>query len=137
MKFVNSLTVTEIIAFVALLSPIVTAVINNYFQIKIKELEISERRYDESIRQKKELFEKYCQSLSKVVIRQNIVAETLNEYALNYGKAILYMSSEDEEIAITINKLIEQRELIQAYSLTNAHLLSIKKEIHKLSKASK
>lgn len=137
MKIDASLTITGIIAFVALLSPIVTAIINNRYQIKIRQLEISDKRYDESISQRKELFENYCQSLSKVVIQKNITTEILNEYASSYGKAILYMSPEDEKLAVSINQMIERRQLIQAYKLTNEHLLSIKKEIQMLNKASK
>ena len=46
---IDASTITGIIAFVALISPIVTAIINNLYQIKIRKLEISEKRYDESI----------------------------------------------------------------------------------------
>lgn len=134
---IDASTITGIIAFVALLSPIVTAIINNHYQIKIKQLEISEKRYDESVCRKRELFEKYCQDLSKAIILQAATDDILSEYASSYAKAILYMSSEDVNSAININSNIEKGDFKDAYSLMDNHILSLKKEIQKLSKAPK
>lgn len=137
MKIDASLTITGIIAFVALLSPIVTAIINNRYQIKIRQLEISEKRYDESVCRKRELFEKYCQDLSKVILLQAANDDILSEYASSYAKAILYMSSEDVTSATDINYDIEEGDFEDAYRLMDSHILSLKKEIQKLSKAPK
>jgi len=137
MENCTSLSITEIIALVALLSPIVTAIINNRYQIKIKQLELSERRYEESIRRKRELFEKYCQDLSKVITLQAGTDEILSEYASSYAKAILYMSPEDVTCATSINFDIENGHFEKAYNSMDDHILSIKKEIHKLNKVSK
>ncbi|HJI35500.1 MAG TPA: hypothetical protein OIL95_13735 [Coprobacillaceae bacterium] len=134
---IDASTITGIIAFVALISPIVTAIINNLYQIKIRKLEISEKRYDESIFLKRELFEKYCQDLSKVIILQAATDDILGEYASSYAKAILYMSSEDASSATDINSDIEKGNFENAYRLMGNHILSIKKEIQKLSKAPK
>ena len=137
MKIDASLTITGIIAFIALISPIATAIINNRYQIKIKQLELSEKRYDESIRRKRELFEKYCQDLSKVIILQSGSNDILSEYASSYAKAILYTPSEDVTCAISINHDIEEMNFDRAYKSMDDHILSIKKEIHKLNKVSK
>lgn len=67
MKLDTSLTLTSIIAIVALISPILTALINNYYSLKIKELENNQKRYEESIKKKQEIFEKYCQTLSQAL----------------------------------------------------------------------
>lgn len=134
---IDAFTITGIIAFVALISPIVTAIINNLYQIKIRKLEISEKRYDESIFLKRELFEKYCQDLSKVILLQSATDDILGEYASSYAKAILYMSSEDVTSATDINTDIEKGDFEDAYRLMGNHILSLKKEIQKLSKAPK
>lgn len=134
---IDASTITGIIAFVALISPIVTAIINNLYQIKIRKLEISEKRYDESIFLKRELFEKYCQDLSKVILLQSATDGILGEYASSYAKAILYMSSEDVTSATDINTDIEKGDFEDAYRLMGNHILSLKKEIQKLSKAPK
>lgn len=137
MKIDASLTITGIIAFVALVSPIVTAIINNHYQIKIKQLELSERRYDESIRRKRELLEKYCQDLSKIIALQAGTDEILSEYASSYAKAILYMSPEDVTCATNIHCNIASGYFREAYDSMDDHILSIKKEIQKLNKVSK
>ena len=132
MKLDTSLTLTSIIAIVALISPILTALINNYYSLKIKELENNQKRYDESIKKKQEIFEKYCQTLSQVAIQHNVAIAIINEYASSYGKAILYMSPEDSQSAIEINRLIEERRFKSAFNLASNHILSIKKEVDKL-----
>lgn len=133
MQLDTSLTITSVIAFVALISPVLTAIINNRYQIKIKRLELEEQRYNDNIKSQKELFEKYCQSLSQVVIHNVYKTETINEYAICYGKAILYMTNEQVEHAKIINTLIEQRNLPEAYKLMNDHILEIKEQINKLN----
>ena len=137
MKIDASLTITGIIAFVALLSPIVTAIINNRYQIKIRQLEISEKRYDESVCRKRELFEKILSRFIKSNNPSSANDDILSEYASSYAKAILYMSSEDVTSATDINYDIEEGDFEDAYRLMDSHILSLKKEIQKLSKAPK
>lgn len=133
MKLDTSLTITSIIAFVALISPVLTAIINNRYQIKMKQLEINEKRYNENIRLKKELFEKYCESLSQVVVYYSPSYEVLKWYGSCYGKALLYMNKQQSDQAIEINKQINLQRYKMAHDLSDQHILDIKEQIDKLS----
>lgn len=77
MKFDTSFTITAIIAFIALLSPIVTAIINNHYLTKQKSLEYSELK-DRSISQhKRELFEDFLTLSGKFIVLPSL--KTTNE----------------------------------------------------------
>lgn len=137
MELDTSLTITSIIAVIALISPILTTFINNQYQLKIRKIEMSEKRYDETIRKRKEMFELYCQSLSQVAMSFAAKTEVYDKYAACYGITILYMTDEQVEHAKAINSLIHQRKFNDAHKLANDHILEIKEQIDMLNKVPK
>ncbi|MFT8497809.1 hypothetical protein [Leuconostoc pseudomesenteroides] len=67
MKFDTSFTITAIIAFMALISPVVTAIVNNHYLAKQKSLEYLETRNQVSSQHKRELFERFLAASGKFV----------------------------------------------------------------------
>lgn len=131
-EFLKSLTITEIIAFMALLSPVITAAINNFYAYRIKKLEIKENQRTQEIVYQKRILEDYCNSLSSTI--GYTTNDNFNNYCSNYGKAILYMTDEQSKVASKIFDLLINNKNDQAEPLCTEHLLKIKCDLKKLDK---
>ena len=59
MKIELTFTITAIIALCSTISPILTAIINNRYLRKMKELELKHEAYKEALFYKREIYEEY------------------------------------------------------------------------------
>lgn len=84
-----SITISAIIAVVAVISPIFTALINNHHQLKLKSLEIRQEHFEKNVLHERDIFEKYI-VLSSHYLRfyePNDRAEYQEAYFLAYTYA--------------------------------------------------
>lgn len=76
-----------ITAIVAILAPVLTAIINNRHQYRIKKMELEQKAYEQSVLHKREIFEKFLSSFNKAC--QLKTSESLSEFSSCYS--LVYM----------------------------------------------
>ena len=59
MKFNLSITISAIVALVALISPILTTLLNNRYLLKVKKLEVQQKKYEQYSSHVRTLFEDF------------------------------------------------------------------------------
>ena len=123
-NFDLSITISAIIAIAAVISPILTAVINNFHQKNMKKIEL-EREYNEkTISYQKSIFEDYLHKAGDFIGANCSTAEASKAYTNAYLVALLYapidlqklMHEADDyiEIAETNNAMAAFEKLIPA-----------------------
>lgn len=68
LKWDLSITISAIIAVAAIISPILTAVINNVHQRNMKKLELKEKHYSQTASYQKEIFENYLRKTENISV---------------------------------------------------------------------
>ena len=99
-----TVTVSVIIALCAIVSPILTAIINNRHQLKIKKLEMQERLYENTVTYQRKIFENYLIHLGKCLAFP--ASETEKEYGRHYLIALMYAPEDIQAKMININNLV-------------------------------
>lgn len=77
-----TVTVSIIIALCAIISPILTAIINNHHQLKLRKLELREKQYENTIVYQRSIFENYLRASGKCITHAN--PDALREYGEYY-----------------------------------------------------
>lgn len=93
-----TVTVSVIIALCAIISPIIVAIINNRYQLKLKKIEFA-RDY------KIHAFEEYMSSLQRRISNRN--SNTVSEYAKAFGNALIYASPSTQSVMLEIDEIIK------------------------------
>lgn len=127
-KLANILTVA--LAFAAIISPSITAIINNRYHLKLRKLEIEADRRKTDIQSKKDIYMGFLQYAGKYLyLGQATALQELGEYIYR----LLPLVSPDLR-----NKLIEFNKLLATDRHTAGRLLEelapdIKKELEELN----
>lgn len=108
-----------VIAIASVISPIITAIINSIYQLRLKKIELKQQQYNRDVQRIINILEHYCETVCCVLIRNSVKSEPLSEYSNSYGIAVLYLDNNDVQ---TANKIIYE------------HVLSIRKTINRLRK---
>ena len=77
-----SFTITAIIALISLISPILTAIINNWHDSKIRKLESKNRIYEQTVIYKRDIILNYLSSVGKCI--SYCEATDLKEYGFKW-----------------------------------------------------
>ncbi len=85
-----TVTISVIVALCALISPWVTALINNHHATQIRKLELQEKRYEEVLLYKRTVFEEYIQALENAMNSDKY--EVYSTYGRCYSRAVLSVS---------------------------------------------
>ena len=83
-----SWVITTVIAVCALLSPILTAIINNHYQIKLKKLELASLETEARVTYKRNIYESYLKYAGRCV--QYSDQESMKMYGEVYFLAFTY-----------------------------------------------
>lgn len=110
-----SITISVIVALCAIISPILTTIINNRYQMKVKKLEAEQRFYEDTIVRKRTIFENYLKAASRCAIRAK--GEYLAEYGEYYISAFIYAPSDIRTDMINIHNLMTEYKWIEAIPL--------------------
>lgn len=126
-----TITISVIVALAAIISPVLTAIINNRHQFKLKHLELEQQKYEQTVMYKRNIFENYLKGVS-ALSHYNNTEENCNLYSENYPLAFMYLPSEIQKLMTTINDLVGRHE----YALVRNHIdelsLLISAELKKL-----
>lgn len=123
-----------VIAIASVISPIITAIINNIYQLRLKKIELKQQQYNRDVQRIINILEHYCETVCCVLIRNSVESEPLSEYSNSYGIAVLYLDNNDVQTANKINELIYQQNYSEANKIIYEHVLSIRKTINRLRK---
>lgn len=90
----NPATITAAIAVAAIVSPIITALINNHYQVKLRKLDYVDEQLKNTVYHKRDIFEKYLHYSGRL-----LYTGSPDDYMLYYSyyfQALLYV---DDELA--------------------------------------
>ena len=117
--------ITTIIAVVAIVSPILTTIINGIFAIlnkkmdnEQKNLEKKQQAKDRDIIRTREVIDLYIQTLEEYLLNPSYV--TKENYHKAYGPALLYVHSNIRNTMKSVNDLIEINDIKNASNVTDA-----------------
>lgn len=108
MKYDLSMTISAIIAVVAVISPIFTAIINNSHQRKMKKIELAQLQYERDILHRKEIFEDYLRKAGNHIGTECASVETSKEYNNAYLLALLYAPISLRHEMMSVNDFVKQ-----------------------------
>lgn len=96
---------TFIVAFCALISPILTALCNNWHQREMKRLEYKHQEREERQKRECEIYDGYLRSAGAVL--QYKTSETLRDFGEHSRLAMYYVPTDIREKMLLFEKLIE------------------------------
>ena len=111
-KFDLTVTVSVIIALCAIISPILTSLINNRHQLKLKKLELEQQHLEKTVSYYRSIFEQYLKSCSKHLEDLSVFNHT--EYTECYLTALLYAPQSIVEEMKLLNTQIMSRNYREA-----------------------
>jgi hypothetical protein len=103
-----SFTITAIVALISLISPIITTLLNNRHQLKIRKLELAQKHNENTVLYMRNIFENYVSALSKVSSYATV--ESITEYGKYYSLAYMYLPENLQSEMSKINKLVIARD---------------------------
>lgn len=99
-----SILITATVAISSTFSPIITTLINNKHQLKIKKLELEQKHYDDEIAFQKNIFNEYLHKAG-LLYGSGFNKDALKQYGDAYAIALLYAPEEIRKLMIETNKL--------------------------------
>lgn len=99
-----TISISVILALCAIISPMLTAIINNHHQIKLKRIEIKQQEYRESVLYQRDIFEKYLKYAGRCIYYAD--HEALKDYGEYYYSALMYASNEIQTDMLKANSLM-------------------------------
>lgn len=99
-----TVTISVIIALCAIVSPVLTAIINNWHQTKIKQLELKQQEYKNTIIHQREFFENYLKHAGRCIYYAD--SDALKDYGEHYFSALMYAPDDLKADMIEANQLM-------------------------------
>jgi hypothetical protein len=99
-----TISITVIVAIAAIISPVITTLLNNHYQLKIKKMEMQQKQYEDTVLYRRQIIENYLQALSVVMQTCNRINQ--ENYAKYYSVAYLYLPDAIQKEMSEINHLI-------------------------------
>jgi len=125
-----TITISVIVALAAIISPVFTALINNHHLKTLKELELKQKEYEQTVLYKRKIFENYLKSLSMVT--HYCSEENINFYSEYYPLAYMYSSPEVRSKMLQVNEIITNRQWRDAIPYIEEVSTLVSNELRKL-----
>lgn len=127
-NFDLSFTITAIIALISLISPILTTMINNWHDTKIKKLELQNRIYEQTVIYKRDIILSYLSSVGKCI--SYCEATDLKDYGFYYARSIALITDDNTiELMQNLNQEIVKHSWDSASTIFHTLIPYIKNEI--------
>ena len=107
LSFESPLTI--LIAIIAIASPILTALINNWYQIKLKKLEIEKQRQISEVQHKIGILENYLKFAGRATNPLNNQYEHFTDYGETYLLALLYVPESIQTYMTNADAFIKEK----------------------------
>lgn len=85
----STITISAIVAICAIISPVLTAIINNRHQFRIKKMELKQKEYEQSVLYKKNILESYLRHAGTCIVHSS--HDSLRDYGQYYLLALMYV----------------------------------------------
>lgn len=102
-----TISVTALLGIAAIISPILTTLLNNHHLLKMKKLELKQKEFDQTVLYKRNIYEQFLQGLSQLSQNQN--EEHLGLYSKYYSLAYMYLPSDIQKTLSELNSLVLSR----------------------------
>lgn len=99
-----TISISVIVALCAIVSPILTAIINNRYQIKLKRLELSRQEYKDSVLYQRDICENYLKYAGRCIYYAD--HDALKDYGEYYYSALMYVPPDIQDDMIKANGLM-------------------------------
>lgn len=103
-KFDLTISISVIVALCAILSPILTAIINNRHQIKIKRMELSQQEHRDTTLYLRNVYESYLKHAGRCIYYAD--QDALKDYGEYYYSALMYAPPDIQADMIAANNLM-------------------------------
>lgn len=110
-----TVTISVIIALCAIISPTITSIINNRHQLKIKKLELQEKRNENTIFYQRTIFENYLKYSGECVTYFD--SQAFRQYGEYYLVALMYASDDIRDKMIEANAMIRSNNFAGAQTI--------------------
>ena len=110
-----TVTISVIIALCAIISPTITSIINNRHQLKIKKLELQEKRNENTIFYQRTIFENYLKYSGECVTYFD--SHAFRQYGVYYLVALMYASDDIRDKMIEANAMIRSNNFAGAQTI--------------------
>lgn len=111
-KFDLTVSISVILALAAIISPILTAIINNIHHTKLKKMELKQQHFENTVMHEREIFENYLKHAGRCIYYAD--SNALKDYGEYYFNALLCAPPNLQKC------MIEANEYMQKYDWTNA-----------------
>ncbi len=99
-----TISISVIVALCAIISPILTTIINNRYQTKIKRIELSQQEYRDSAMHYRNVYENYLKHTGPCIYHAD--QEALKGYGEYYYSALMYAPHDIQTDMIEANRLM-------------------------------
>lgn len=125
-----SVTISAIIAVAAIISPILTTLINNSHQMKMKKIEMKEKQYERTVEYQRNILQSYLKASGRCLGCPD--DEALKEYHESYFLALMYVSDDVRDKMIVINHYIDTSRYERSTSAIESLIPLIEKQLQSL-----
>ena len=108
----SSITLALIVTLCAIVSPILTAIVNNHHQMKMKKMDIDQKKYDDTVLYKRTIFENYLKAAGECFHWPD--DSTLKKYGDTYFVALMYATGDLKDEMITVDTYIRKSDIRNA-----------------------
>lgn len=130
MKFDSTITITVVIAISAIISPIITTLLNNHHLYKMRKLDDETELRKTSYFYKREIFEDYMRYAGQCVT--HATSDALENYGATYALALIYFPDELLDKIIDINASLNRHQWADALVKLNELSPELRKQLQKL-----
>lgn len=110
-----TISISVIVALCAIISPILTAIINNLYQLKLKRIELSQQEYRDTILYHRNIYENYLKYAGRCICFSD--PDATKEYGEYYYSALMYAPPDIRTDMIKANQLMFDHKLKEASAL--------------------
>lgn len=103
-KFDLTISISVIVALCAIISPILTAIINNRYNLKLKRMELSQQKYNDSVLYHRNVYENYLKHAGRCIYYADL--DALKDYGEYYYSALMYAPPDIQTDMIAANRLM-------------------------------
>lgn len=109
---VISISLSIAVAVASAISPIVVAILNNRYQLKLKRIELDQQHFERTVMHKREIIEEYLRATGAFLSSPDDATKpTYGEY---YFKALLYVPDELRKQMVSMHQHIGSNEYPEA-----------------------
>lgn len=133
MQVDNTINLSIVVALCAIISPVLTTIINVVFQYRMKKLEIEEKFKDNNTYLIIKALETYSSKIGRCISTDKHPLD-LKDYGEAYTLALMYLPDDVIPKAKELHQLLLCRNLVLASPIAEEIVIMLRKEIQRLRK---